>query len=456
MGTPRPSHHAPNRWTSRTRRRRTIDAGAVILAATSGFVAVAGIPNLAAADPTQPAGKFTIITSRPTPTARTDAQNTALRQASTFVVNHPSSYGTPYLTQAGKLVVPTADSKAELALRSSYASRGNLGSVPATPVLKLSHAEGLAIQDGIAASRESGSPGYRDIFYIGEDAAASKILIGTRTAPPALLSDLRSRYGTSRITVWLSPGYQTMRPAARYDDKSPYWGGAAISTPIGGRCTSGFSWKINQYTYMVTAGHCARDGGTFRSFRNSGDRNSWPFLGTVTSGGRENWQSGRGTVALVGGTRYLGGDLALINTNNSGGSAATIYVGGSTSGRYVKVARADFTFIGDNMCTGGSTTGEMCGWVVTDVNLAQPLPGSEREGDYYLRRASLAEKPGRCIEGGDSGGPVYYLAQGKNPEARAKGIIHGTGYDPNTRKCVLYFTDIWRVRDSWGGDIMTR
>ena len=43
----------------------------------------------------------------------------------------------------------------------------------------------------------------------------------------------------------------------RYFDTRPFWGGAAIFRPDGGRCTTSFVVKNSAGTrFMVTAGHC--------------------------------------------------------------------------------------------------------------------------------------------------------------------------------------------------------
>ena len=89
------------------------------------------------------------------------------------------------------------------------------------------------------------------------------------------------------------------------------------------------------------------------------------------------------------------------------------------------------------------------------------VPTNQKYVDGAIaRNVAKAEKQGPCIIHGDSGGPVYNLVGVEG--AAPKGIISGAGgggsdnYGGALDPCQVYFTDIWRAVDAWGGYVMTR
>lgn len=146
-------------------------------------------------------------------------------------------------------------------------------------------------------------------------------------------------------------------------------------------------------------------------------------MGSVTSGSRENWKAGTGTVYLTGQSTYRG-DLALVGMEGGRSVSPYIYSGGvnSSSTRAVRERWFRDSAPGDQYCTGGAYSGERCSWVVdwTDGNWKYTT-------DETARNVTAGRKGGHCIRPGDSGGPAYTIRP--DGGVAGKGIISGVvGY----------------------------
>lgn len=226
----------------------------------------------------------------------------------------------------------------------------------------------------------------------------------------------------------------------RLSDDSPYYGGARTVNPGGGGYSSGIPWRNGSAQYMLTAGHCTPNGGTTKSA-------SGATMGSVTSGTRENWAAGFGTTWMSGDNQYRG-DLALITISSPQTVAARIYRGGtsSTSSSIIdrKWHRSPQT--GDQFCSGGTRSGELCGWVVRATNVTFEYSNGE-----ILRGGFRATRAGACIIGGDSGGPVFTVQS--DGKLAAKGIISGS--NGSSTNCTAWFTDVWHATYMWPGNVAT-
>lgn len=137
-------------------------------------------------------------------------------------------------------------------------------------------------------------------------------------------------------------------------------------------------------------------------------------------------------------------------------SAGQIYRGGSTStsaasvsGMFSRQAQS-----GDQYCTGGSRSGEICGWTVNKVGVNIKYS----DGATIRNAVSSKNKQGWCTRPGDSGGPVYIVSGSK---VVAKGIISGGGgggsdyYGGLFDQCTQVFTDIYQPYYGFPGVIRT-
>ncbi|MFJ4767519.1 trypsin-like serine protease [Streptomyces uncialis] len=182
---------------------------------------------------------------------------------------------------------------------------------------------------------------------------------------------------------------------------------------------------------MVTAGHCTSGNGAVLNPSQS------DYIGPVV---RDNWEDGHGSVKLVG-QRCCSGDLALYRIDPGSFASAPIRKGGRTSNssRAVQDYWRRWAQEGGEVCTGGVTTGEKCGWKVAATQVT-----FRYSGGTTARNMVVAKKAsGSCTVEGDSGGPVYTVDTSRR--AYAKGIISGGGADRSgglLDSCWLYFTDI--------------
>lgn len=203
-----------------------------------------------------------------------------------------------------------------------------------------------------------------------------------------------------------------------------------IQTNAGG-CTSGFEWHDSSSRYMISAGHCAERGGSV-----STPAQAMGYFGGWT------WQAGVGTIAYNG--DYHGDVSYTVINYPSVSNGPKIYSGGvnSSTSRYVNAMWSRSPQIGDMFCSGGSSSGEQCGWrTVAYGNYYYSGTGETCLYCYWTDWESNIIRPG------DSGGPVYTIDS--NGYAIAKGIISGS----SSGICV--YTDIWDAYYAFPGYLLT-
>ncbi|WP_165945295.1 S1 family peptidase [Micromonospora sp. KC723] len=306
---------------------------------------------------------------------------------------------------------------------------------PSTPKVKYSLADLTAVKDEVL---ESDIPGVSGLYAASVDAERNRVVVRASALTEETRTALASRYGADRVAVHLTPGADVEAMYSRDSDANPFFGGATVHTNRG-VCTIGFSWTHEGEHYFLTAGHCTSANTDVRMPRYGSSK-----VGKVV---RDNWNNSTGSVKLSG-QSYYSGDLALVKMNSGWKTDAKMYVGGpnSNNSRVVKGVASRSPKYGDKYCTGGTTTGEQCGWKVIDtkVNIRY------RDGEM-LRNATLGERLGVCIKNGDSGGPVYSVSGGK---VVAKGIISGGGqYEFG---CTQLFTDIRLAEKALPGIVKKR
>ncbi|TDC36675.1 S1 family peptidase [Micromonospora sp. KC213] len=306
---------------------------------------------------------------------------------------------------------------------------------PRTPAVKYSLADLTAVQDEVLGSDV---PGVSSLYAASVDAERNRVVVRASALTEQTRTALASRYGADKVAVFLTPGADVGATVSRDNDANPFYGGATVHTNRG-TCTIGFSWTHEGEHYFLTAGHCTSANTDVRMPRYGSSK-----VGKVV---RDNWNNSTGSVKLSG-QSYYSGDLALVKMNSGWKTDPKMYVGGpnSSGSRVVKGVASRSPKYGDKYCTGGTTTGEQCGWKVVDTKVTIRY----RDGEM-LRNATLGERLGVCIKNGDSGGPVYSVSGGK---VVAKGIISGGGqYDFG---CTQLFTDIRLAEKALPGIVKKR
>jgi hypothetical protein len=350
-----------------------------------------------------------------------------------YAQKNPKTVGYPYLDRANHRLVLSAVGAAGAAVLRDFKPRAALpAGATAHRAVTASWQKLEGIKDE-AISLGKTVPDAEAIVQTEPDEQHNRVVITVDRPSDRLLDALAVRYGTTDIAIRVSPKHEKGHDDGRDNDTSPFYGGARINAPAG-MCSSGFPWYSGATSYMVTAGHCAPNGGSVSTPAQS--------MGSVTASSRENRNPGVGTVYLTGQSTYRG-DLALVQMATGRASGTRIFRGGvgSSTSAAIDSMWSRSPANGDQYCTGGRTTGEQCGWVVISVRINYTNSNGE-----VLRNVTQGRKQGQCTMGGDSGGPTYTVLS--NGNVVAKGIHSGTSgggsdnwggaLDP----CYERFTDI--------------
>jgi hypothetical protein len=275
-----------------------------------------------------------------------------------------------------------------------------------------------------------------DIWQTAVERSTGRVILTAAKLTPTLAQAIVQAYGTDQVAVQIEPNPEFQPNVGRLADNSPFWGGARINAPRGS-CSDAFSWRIGSTPAMVTAGHCASSGGSVSTPTSA--------MGSVTSGSRETWNNGTGTVTVPGYSGYHG-DGAIIAISGGRSSGGVVYRGAynSTSWSNVLGMWSRRAQSGDQYCTSASYSGEICGWTVntTQVNVTY---STGEVGRNMIRSRS---KQGWCTRPGDSGGSVFTA---NSSGVTAKGVHSGGGgggsdyYGGLLDQCSQIFTDIWDI-----------
>lgn len=193
---------------------------------------------------------------------------------------------------------------------------------------------------------------------------------------------------------------------SRRNDAAPWSAGGAMATSSGSDyCTTGFSIVTAAGNHkIVSAAHC-----------NAG-------IGSLVRDG-EGQQLGKVT------NRALEIDAELIDPVGEPETSGSVFGGpwnaSSVNARYkFPVVGVQQPAVGQNICSSGAVTGEHCGAKVRAVDVAWSCGKKTCHGFRASR-----DDGGVVVGGGDSGGPMYAVIDGK---AYARGMIDGGS---NRRSC---------------------
>src|SRR6476469_3217688 len=262
----------------------------------------------------------------------------------------------------------------------------------------------------------------------------------------ALLSEFAERAQT-HIDVVVDPQEtQPILDEDRYEDYSPYAGGArygissddhfASSTPVDSRCSIGFGYVRGGNDYLLTAGHCFPGN---RSYHDQWAVNGWVPVDYAGHNSLSTWDNGTGTVA-AGSDNAFHGDLSLTNLANNREAGDQIWWDGASSPNKIPVVDRSAPTSGDDLCINGWASGADCGITVTLTNVRVDNynnPGvTLRNGD-----AAHSFSAADCSKDGDSGGSIVINHNGPESNAHAVGIVSGHD-DARDGGCIQFFTGV--------------
>ncbi|WP_283134947.1 S1 family peptidase [Rhizohabitans arisaemae] len=304
------------------------------------------------------------------------------------------------------------------------------------PLVQHSLTQLETIRDEVLELTPDVLPGVENLVSATIHPERNQVVVEANAAPEALRTTLAARYGDAVVVHLTDAG--TPQPLGRQNDTSPYYGGAKTVTNVY-TCSTGFSWSYLGASYMLSAGHCTSLGGYAKPHN--------PDWGAVI---KDNWNNSKGTVKIDGQSVYRG-DLSLIRVRHDRSSAGRIFVGNaqSSASRAVAGMPSRRTRPGDRFCSGGISTGELCGWEVKMVGVTVNYGGGK-----VARNVIFAQKRGQCLVGGDSGGSAYTV--NSSGKIVAKGIVSGGwGNGTASSPCRGFFTDIWHAHDGLPGVLKT-
>jgi hypothetical protein len=363
-------------------------------------------------------------------------------------MKHPSDLAYPWVDPAtGEVVLDTVTSKGR-----SLAGRHRARAVTRS-MADLDRIRHGAIGPGAADLPDSDA-----IYMTSTDAEHNRVVVTVDRRSERLVRALARRYGSQAVAVRVTGERPHTMPAGRNDDGTLWTGGGSVISLITaagtGGCTTGIPWQINGVSAMLTAGHCAPDS------KGAYVRTPVGLIGIVFATDGSTWKTGTGTVALPGQTTLLG-DLSLIkmgydldgdgDKENSGyyiNRGAGINSGVNANEPAIINGYATMG-VGQSYCSGGSRTGELCGWVVQDTS----MDWTYSDGTV-VRNASWARKTsGACQNPGDSGGPVYSV--NSNGTVKVRGVLSGGsigGSGSSSSPCNLVYSDLLLAIYAWGGE----
>lgn len=408
-------------------------------------LALPALPSGATAGPPERVALVANSTKVPAPLPEhlARAQDGAL----TVTAHHAADLGYAWVDRAhGEVVVDAATPAGEATARAVVARLAKDGVPARVRLVRFSRTRLDSIKDDAIYLRSSDVPDGDLIVQTQPDAEHDRVLVTIERYSAALVRALARRYGAAAIAVRVRPGRDRLQAGGRGAEVNPYWGGAWVN--VGSTlCTSGFSWLVPGTQAMLTAGHCAPDGGTLMA----GTEN----IGSITDA-RENWNVDTGTEAG-------NGDFALAYITPGKKAGDLMYRGDAAGvhGYPVRELWSRRAAVGDQYCTGGRVTGELCGWSVTatGVNHRYMPTIFDFNGPVILNSVE-GSKLGYCTQQGDSGGPVYTVRSDNG--IAAKGITSGGGggltdhYGGSIDPCKHWFSDLYDAVALFGGSVLTK
>jgi hypothetical protein len=222
---------------------------------------------------------------------------------------------------------------------------------------------------------------------------------------------------------------------SRGADTPPWWAGAVTkaAVPNAGTCSTGFAMTQGSTHGILTAEHCA-------------------------CGGNVVFNNGVGVpigVAEPGSTQNPSTDSLFITAN----SGAATYDGGVGVGEFSKpVVGRQSSFRGLFVCSSGAATGVHCGIKIDITKLffsSSCFAGRSIEGGVIATQVDGTVAAGS----GDSGGPVFTLAQDPSTVNAAGIIFDGINQTPCQgfgTVCfnMVAFTDIDTLRSAHNADVL--
>jgi hypothetical protein len=181
----------------------------------------------------------------------------------------------------------------------------------------------------------------------------------------------------------------------RWDRTAPWVGGMGVKTPGGGLCSTAFAGVSGGRSVVLSAYHCGGTG-KYRAGRLNGT--TGPVLGSVWAGKRSR-------------------DSIMISTDGDGRGKVMDGAWNAAASSYRKVARGNYNFNGQLICTDGAATGGHCSVRIDNDNT------SFRWSDGTVVSPAIYVTGNLVWGKGDSGGPAWAFFDNARVKVEARGIL---------------------------------
>jgi len=302
-------------------------------------------------------------------------------------VEHASEFGGLWVEGDGTVVIAIVG--AGLGVRSLASAA--LPIEPRYVTVARSEAELLQAHDAVAESAGEGLfiDGIQ-ISSITTDIVSNQVIVAVVDATADQLLRLRAQFNDGvAVTSVLEP--VSAHACTVSNCPSPLKAGLKLYRAGAFACMSGFVfWTVVPKYYLSTAGHCTNSAGGWYDTGQSWQHPAGVARGTVRYGG---WYNGSSAdVALIEIVASQKGNVLCYGTSTCGLRSITA----------AEVAGSDY--VGEWVC-GQTQAGVTCDNILhTDVTANVCIPGTTNCRTIYdLRRVDFT------TQGGDSGGPIYYL-----------------------------------------------
>lgn len=329
------------------------------------------------------------------------------------------------------------------AIRAAFQALAPAGMLVFRPTPR-SHRDLDAIHQGMQSRWASLRSQGINLVEFGPNAGLGKEDVGIENLTAAQAHVLEGMFGQGALNIYnVSAAEVKSRQldTTRIDDTAPYNGGDAIehvtSTSKSG-CTSGFGIRISGNRRLLTAGHCFNVGAHIINERCTSFTDcsgSGADMGDVT-------QDGLGDNRCNCNGQDL--DSAVFtgcNGNGTCGGSDLIFTGALGNPQIAVVSGIGSWSVGDQICESGAYGGEVCGFVVKQVNYCDTI------GEYYLCHLTRTYNANDNAVSGDSGAPVFRFS-GSSLYA----VGTHTGHDTSHHE---WFTGINRILDVFNATLIT-
>jgi hypothetical protein len=274
-----------------------------------------------------------------------------------------------------------------------------------------------------------------NVVEFGSNVSLGKEDIGVENLTAAQAQELETQFGADALHIYnVTPqevGSRQLQCCTRTDDVAPYNGGDAISNESHtAGCTSGFGIQISGNPRLVTAGHCFAVGTDVRNAK-------------LTSSGWTGSNNEMGSVTQRGLSSNLDSEV-FTGCNGSGtcGGDGVIWTGAIGNPQRAFVSGKATWAVGNQMCASGAYGGELCDFVVQQVNYCTTIGGF-----FFCHLTRTSVTSGNYTQGGDSGGP-WFRFSGSN--LLIAGSHTGTDFSGHE-----WFTGVGGILSQWNACLIT-